>query len=89
MKFIRNLALGVMFGIATVSVAEPASAAPPPDRAGCVGQYVTDYLAILGRPIGDAIGHPDGYNRIYHPFGQTISLNAISAHDDCLFDLTP
>lgn len=89
MRLARILVRSITVGVVAGAMAGPTRAAPPEDQADCVGQYVTDYRLIHGAPIGAAIGHPTGYAHGYHPFGQTISAQATSPADDCLFDLTP
>ncbi len=89
MRLSRLLATGITVGVIAGATAAPTRAAPPENQADCVGQYVNDYRLIHGDPIGAGIGHPTGYAHSFHPFGQTLSAQATSPADDCLFDLTP
>jgi hypothetical protein len=97
----RKALLGAALALVAAAPVGRASAAPPPDRAGCVAQFVADFRTLNpGYTVGDVQGHlgvefanypfgPGGQAHYAQPFGVLLQGQATSPHDDCLFDLTP
>lgn len=96
----RLTALAAAILLPAVAV-PPAVADPPPGRADCVAQFVSDFQNLFpGFTIGDLQGHlglpipgylfpTGGQAHFLQPFGELLKGQATAAHDACPFDLTP
>jgi hypothetical protein len=96
----RLTALAAAILLPAVAV-PPAVADPPPGRADCVAQFVSDFQNLFpGFTIGDVQGHlglpipgylfpTGGQAHFLQPFGELLKGQATAAHDACPFDLTP